>query len=172
MKNNDAFTAYLLELGKEVYNFLLAKDATKEDAEDIIQNTFYKLYSMLSQLEHQHLRAWFYRVALNNYIDIKRTKNRYSTSINEDLLSQIADPSNEIELLIHRNEIITLMNNIKSEYREIFILKYYYELSYEEIGRLLSLNVETVRKRLYRSRKMIQKERRGLQIWINQLKKH
>lgn len=171
MKNVDAFTAYLLELGEEVYHFLIAKHATKEDAEDIIQNTFYKLYSMLSQLDHQHLRAWFYRVALNNYIDIQRKKNRFTTSISEYVINQIADPTNDIETLINQNEIIVLLKNIKPDYREIFLLKYYYDFSYEEIGDLLTINVETVRKRLYRARKMIQKEGRGPHRWINQLKK-
>ena len=172
MKHVDAFTAYLLKIGDEVYTYILAKGATKEDAEDIIQNTFYKLLSMLNQLEHQYLKAWFYRVALNDYIDLQRKKQRQLSPLSEHLLTQIANPNNDIETLLNRDEIIMLLKNIKPDYREIFVLKYYYDLSYEEIATLLSISVETVKKRMYRARKVIHSESGRLRKWINQLKKH
>ena len=71
MNQNDAFTSYLFEVGEEV--FLLLR--SKEDAEDIIQNTFYKIYSMLCDLEEKTIRPWFYRVALNEFADLKRKRN-------------------------------------------------------------------------------------------------
>ena len=72
MNQNDAFTSYLIKIGEEV--FLLLR--SKEDAEDIIQNTSYKIYSMLSDLEVKTIRPWFYRVALNEFIDLREKRNR------------------------------------------------------------------------------------------------
>ena len=46
MDRYDAFTSYLMKIGEEVFLLLRSKGATKEDSEDIIQNTFYKIYSM------------------------------------------------------------------------------------------------------------------------------
>ena len=79
MNQNDAFTSYLIQVGEEVFSLLLrSKGASKEDAEDIIQNTFYKIYSMLSDLDEKTVRPWFYRVALIEFIDLKRKKEPHS----------------------------------------------------------------------------------------------
>ena len=78
MNQNDAFTSYLIKIGEEVFLLLRSKGASKEDAEDIIQNTFYKIYSMLSDLEEKTIRPWFYQVALNEFIDLKRKKEPHS----------------------------------------------------------------------------------------------
>lgn len=75
MKKDDVFASYLLSLGKEVHSLLERRGATKEDAEDIIQNTFYKVYTLLDDLTERNLRPWFFRVALNEFIDFKRKKN-------------------------------------------------------------------------------------------------
>ena len=50
MGKENILTSYLIHLGEEVFKLLLAKGAIKEDAEDIIQNTFYKVYTLLDKL--------------------------------------------------------------------------------------------------------------------------
>lgn len=172
MSHHDELTSYLLEIGGEVFTFLLSKGATKEDAEDIIQNTFYKVYTMIHTLEEVNLRAWFYRVALNEFIDLKRRKHTQHLTLGDELQGKLADLSNPIEKILQRDEIISLLRNVKPAYQEVFILKYYYDLSYEEIGELLQIQVENVKKKLYRARKTIQAEVGGMQKWINRFKRH
>lgn len=50
MKKENVLASYLINLGEEVFNLLLARGAKKEDAEDIIQDTFYKVYTLLDDL--------------------------------------------------------------------------------------------------------------------------
>lgn len=171
MSHHDELTSYLLEVGGEVFRFLISKAAAKEDAEDIIQNTFYKVYTMIDALEESNLRAWFYRVALNEFIDLKRKKHTQHLTLSMELQEKLADVSNPIEKILQQDEIISLLKNVKPTYQEIFILKYYYDLSYEEIGELLQLQVENVKKKLYRARKTIQSEVGGIQKWINRFKR-
>ncbi|KGR85484.1 RNA polymerase sigma factor [Lysinibacillus odysseyi] len=171
MSHHDKLTSYLLEVGGEVFRFLISKGAAKEDAEDIIQNTFYKVYTMIDALEESNLRAWFYRVALNEFIDLKRKKHTQHLTLSMELQEKLADVSNPIEKILQQDEIISLLKNVKPTYQEIFILKYYYDLSYEEIGELLQLQVENVKKKLYRARKTIQSEVGGIQKWINRFKR-
>ena len=172
MGHHDELTSYLLEMGDEVLKYLLSKGAAKEDAEDIIQNTFYKVYTMIQAMEEINLRPWFYRVALNEFIDLKRKKHTKDLTLSDELQEKLADLSNPIEKILHQGEIIAILKNVKPEYQEIFILKYYYDLSYEEIGELLQLQGENVKKKLYRARKTIQSEVGGLQKWINRFKGH
>ncbi len=56
MKKENVLASYLINLGEEVFNLLLAKGAKKEDAEDIIQNTFCKVYTLLDDLTESNIR--------------------------------------------------------------------------------------------------------------------
>jgi len=56
MNQKDAFASYLIQLGEEVIILLRSKGASKEDAEDIIQNTFFKTYSLLPDLDEKTIR--------------------------------------------------------------------------------------------------------------------
>lgn len=172
MNQKDAFTSCLIQVGEEVFLLLRSKGASKEDAEDIIQNTFYKIYSMLSDLDEKTIRPWFYRVALNEFIDLKRKKFQHNTPLSEEIQSKLASGYADFEQLFNQDEIMYLLKNVKKEYREIFVLKYYYELSYEEIAQLLHLQVDNVKQKLYRARKTIRTEVGGITAWIHQFKMH
>lgn len=172
MNQKDAFASYLIQLGEELFPLLRSKGASKEDAEDIIQNTFFKTYSSLPNLDEKMIRPWFYRVALNELIDLKRKKFQTNIPLSAELQAKLASDHDDFEKLFNQNEIMYLLQNVKKEYRELFFLKYYYELSYEEIGQLLQLRTETVKKKLYRARKTIQKEVGGITAWIHRFKKH
>lgn len=87
MKKEDILASYPIDLGEEVLKLLLTKGATKEDAEDIIQNTFYKVYTLLGDLRENTIRPWFFRVALNEYIDFKRKKEQQNIYLTENLTS-------------------------------------------------------------------------------------
>lgn len=131
MDQKDAFTSYLIQVGEEVFLPLRSKGASKEDAEDIIQNTFYKIYSMLHDLDEKTVRPWFYRVALNEFIDLKRKKFQHNVLLSDKIQSKLTSDNTDFEQLFNKDEIIYLLKNVKYEYREIFVLKYYYDLSYE-----------------------------------------
>ena len=172
MNQKDAFTSYLIQVGKEVFLVLRSKGASKEDAEDIIQNTFYKIYSMLSNLDEKTVRPWFYRVALNEFIDLKRKKFQHNVPLSDEIQSKLTSGNADFEQLFNQDEIMHLLKNVKMEYREIFVLKYYYELSYEEIAQLLHLQVENVKQKLYMARRTIRTEVGGIMAWIHRFKKH
>ena len=94
MKKENVLASYLINLGEEVFNLLLAKGAKKEDAEDIIQNTFYKVYTLLDDLTESNIRPWFFRVALNEYIDLKRKKEQQNIYLTEEIYSKLKYSAN------------------------------------------------------------------------------
>ena len=155
MKKENALASYLINLGKEVFNLLLKKGAKKEDAEDIIQNTFYKVYTLLDSLTESNLRPWFFRVALNEYIDLKRKKERQNIHLTEEVYSKLRHTGRELDAILNQDEILYLLKDIRKEYKEIFFLKYYYDFSYEEIATILDIKVNSVKQKLYRARKSI-----------------
>lgn len=155
MKKKDVLASYLIDLGKEVLNLLQMRGARKEDAEDIIQNTFYKVYTLLDNLTEKNLRPWFFRVALNEYIDLKRKKEQQNIYITEEIYSKLQHTDHEFDAILNKDEIFYLLKDIKKEYVEIFFLKYYYDFSYEEIATILDVKVNSVKQKLYRARQSI-----------------
>ncbi|OAB40859.1 RNA polymerase subunit sigma [Paenibacillus macquariensis subsp. defensor] len=155
MKKADVLASYLINLGEEVFHLLLAKGAKKEDAEDIIQNTFYKVYLLLDDLTERNLRPWFFRVSLNEYIDLKRKKEQQNIYLSEEIYSKLQHIDCEFNTILNNDEIFYLLKDVKTEYKEIFFLKYYYDFSYEEIATILDIQVDSVKQKLYRARKSI-----------------
>lgn len=155
MKKEDILASYLIHLGEEVFNLLLAKGAKKEDAEDIIQNTFYKVYTLLDDLTENNIRPWFFRVALNEYIDLKRKKEQQNIYLTEEIYAKLQYTDSEFDAILNKDEIFYLLKDIKKDYKEAFFLKYYYDFSYEEIATILDVKVNSVKQKLYRARKLI-----------------
>ena len=155
MKKENVLASYLISLGEEVFRLLLAKGAKKEDAEDIIQNTFYKVYTLLDNLTESNIRPWFFRVALNEYIDLKRKKEQQNIYLTKEIYSKLEYTDHEIDAILNQDEIFYLLKDIKKEYKEAFFLKYYYDFSYEEIAIILDIKVNSVKQKLFRARKFI-----------------
>lgn len=150
MKQENILASYLINLGEEVFKLLLAKGAKKEDAEDIIQNTFYKVYTLLDDLTESNIRPWFFRVALNEYIDLKRKKEQQNIYLTEEIYSKLQYTDCEFEAILNKDEIFNLLKDVKKEYKEVFFLKYYYDFSYEEIAAILDIKVSSVKQKLFR----------------------
>ena len=108
MKKEDALASYLIKLGEEVLQLLLAKGAKKEDAEDIIQNTFYKVYLLLDNLTESNIRPWFFRVSLNEYIDLKRKKDQQNIHLTQEIYSKLQHTDREFEKILTKDEIFHL----------------------------------------------------------------
>ena len=138
-----------------MFKLLLAKGAIKEDAEDIIQNTFYKVYTLLDNLTESNIRPWFFRVALNEYIDLKRKKEHQNIYLTEEIYSKLQYTDRELDAVLNKDEIFYLLKDIKLEHKEAFFLKYYYNFSYEEIALILDIQVNSVKQKLHRARKAI-----------------
>lgn len=155
MKKENVLSSYLVNLGEEVFQLLLVKGAKKEDAEDIIQNTYYKVYMLLDDLTESNLRPWFFRVSLNQYIDLKRKKELQNIHLTEEIYSKLQHSDREFDTILNKDAILYLLKDIKKEYKEIFFLKYYYDFSYEEIALILDIRVDSVKQKLYRARKFI-----------------
>lgn len=161
MKKENILASYLINLGEEVFKLLLLKGAKKEDAEDIIQNTFYKIYTLLDDLKADNIRPWFFRVALNEFIDLKRKKEQQNIYITEEIYSKLQYTDRDFDAILNKDEIFYLLKDVKKEYKEAFILKYYYDFSYEEIAEILDIKISSVKQKLYRARTFIHSKTGG-----------
>ena len=69
---NDSMMAKKLnEILKFVYSYLIKMGASKEDAEDIIQDTAYKFLQYIDSIQMDNIKSWLFRVAVNQYYDLQ-----------------------------------------------------------------------------------------------------
>jgi RNA polymerase sigma-70 factor (ECF subfamily) len=143
---------------KIIFGYLIKNGCTREEAEDIVQESFVKAIKYMDGVQNGKLSSWLFKVAINEFRNrMKKQKRVYQLSIDEeDFANRLADEEDFTEdiLLKERNsEIKSCLDKLNDGYRELLILKYGLELSYKEIAVLLGMQETVVKTYLYRARK-------------------
>ena len=163
----NAFETLVLEYEKNVYNIALRMTGNSEDAADMTQEAFIKAYNSLQSFRgDSKFSVWLYRIVSNVCLDFLRSKNRgptVSLSVEdddgEDAQLDVADESQSPELLLDRkltrDSVRRGLDSLPPDYRQILLLREIQGLSYDEIAQALSLEVGTVKSRIFRARKRL-----------------
>lgn len=137
----------------------------QEDIEDIIQETFIKVYKNLNGFDDSFkFSTWIYRIARNTTFDAIRKKHTRPQSArleDEELLKIFrsgVDLEKEMVVTDDLNKIRKIIDKMPINYKEIFILKFIEEKSYEEIMDIVKKPKGTIATFISRGRKMIEKE--------------
>jgi len=147
--------------------FRLAQHITqnREDAEDVLQETFLKAYEHLDQFQgNSKFYTWIVRIAVNQALmKLRRRKTDKSVSLDETIDTgedtvkrEIASWDEDPEQRFSRDELGELLNSaiqgLAPPYRSVFVLRDIDELSTEETAEALGLSVPAVKSRLLRAR--------------------
>ena len=163
----NAFEKLVLEYEKAVYGITQRMCGNAEDAADMTQETFIKAYNSLSSFRgDSKFSVWLYRIATNVCLDFLRSKSRKPTvslsmedDDGEEVELDIADESQSPERLLERgltrDAVRRGLNALSPEYRQILLLREIQGLSYEEISDILTIEVGTVKSRIFRARKRL-----------------
>jgi RNA polymerase sigma-70 factor (ECF subfamily) len=133
--------------------------AYPEDAEDIIQDTVIKFWENMDRIEPRKVKAWLFKVAINNYYTLRR-KRKNVLQVKDALREQLCTESEPL-LSTDRTELMIQVKDIYSQMSDsektLLILKYHHDLSYKEIAAFLNTTEETVKTSLSRARKSFKK---------------
>jgi RNA polymerase sigma-70 factor (ECF subfamily) len=151
-----------------VYYMLLKMVNNKDDAEDLTVEAFGKAFKRLSQYTPNFaFSTWLFRIATNNCIDFIRRKRKNTFSIDQpmeddeggemvmDLRSDTLDPEQHIMKKQKIMMLRELVDKMKPRYRTLIEMRYFQELSYEEIAEQLELPLGTVKAQLFRAREFL-----------------
>ncbi|RRN69556.1 RNA polymerase sigma factor [Peribacillus simplex] len=144
----------LNEILKFVYSYLLKMGASKEDAEDIVQDTAYKFLQYIDSVTNT--QSWLFRVAVNQYYDLTRKKSRRKEILLKFNIHELFEEDTpEIALLQSElvKDIHELLKRLKPKYRQLLLLKYSTGLKINEIGELYGMKEGSVKTILHRARK-------------------
>lgn len=145
--------------------YLYVKD--QQLAEDVFQEVFYKVMKNYHKFEHlSSEKTWLIRITINTCKDLLRTSwlRRVTTfgTLEEQNQTQYEQPF-DIAQSESNNELYELIMKLPKRYKEVILLFYYEDFSYDEMAQILNIPKGTVQSRLARGREKLKKmiEERG-----------
>lgn len=149
---------YQQKIFSYLYRFL---HENHQAAEEVAQSVFIKVYENLRRVDQSRpLQPWIYRIAHNEAANYLRSLSRKKeSSLSDSEWNKLGDTDPEPESDMDENLLLTrrAMGLIKAKYREVIVLYYYEERSYEEIATILNTSTNTVGTLLRRARQQLQK---------------
>ncbi len=150
------FNALYLNYVQPVFRYHLSRIGSRAEAEDATAQTFLSALEGFARYRHEgHFAAWLFSIARHKAADHFRSNGRYT-----DLKD--TTPSADVDLLqqsVHNDQLSALMRKVRdlpAEEQELLRLRFAAELSHAEIGRVLKLRQDAVKKRIYRTLERLQ----------------
>lgn len=145
-----------------IYKYLVKLGCSEANAEDIVQDTFYKALKYIDGIQTEKLSSWLFKVAINKYYDLCRKNNRHiQLSLHEDIFKESLREDRLVEDFIldseKKEEILKCLNSISEIQKNLLLFKYDMGLSYKEIAEILDINENTVKTYLFRAREQFKK---------------
>lgn len=133
---------------------------THENADDVLQNTFIRVYKSLANFSQQSsLYTWMYKIAYNESIRfLEQNKNKHSISI-EDVNTKYLNTLLEdtfFEGDVLQLKLQTAVSELNYKQRQIFNMKYYDDLKFREIATILEMKEGTIKTLYYNAVKFIE----------------
>jgi RNA polymerase sigma-70 factor (ECF subfamily) len=162
----------LLDLYQErLYWHIRKLVITHENANDVLQNTFLRVYKSLPRFRQQSsLHTWLYKIAYNEslrFLDKNKKTRSMSTEELPDkyLMDRVEDSyfdGDEVQLKLHR-----VLTRLSEKQRRIFQMKYYDDLKFREIAEILEIKEGTIKSSYYNSARFIEKNMIAVELFAN-----
>jgi RNA polymerase sigma-70 factor (ECF subfamily) len=163
-RDQGAFAQLLEKYRSSLMTHILKYVSVVEDAEDICQRSFEKAFMNIERYNPQYaFSTWLYNIAQNEAIDHLRrsraTINSVPISSEREALEVMAGSSPEEDFIIVQavRELVESIQNLPEGYRQVAELRFIKDFAYEDIARTLNLPLGTVKTRINRSRKLLEK---------------
>lgn len=170
-KKQQEFQDTAMEHTDALYRTALRMTKNTKDAEDLVQETLLKAYRFFDRFEKgTNIKAWLFKIMMNIFINDYRQKSKKPTSMSyEDvddnylyhqLKFQKTEGRDPEELLFSRifdDDVKRAIEELPDDFRIVVVLAFLEEFSYQEIAEIANLQLGTVKSRLHRGRKLLQK---------------
>jgi RNA polymerase sigma-70 factor, ECF subfamily len=152
--NISSFELLIDTYQKPVYNLIFRMTGEDAQAKDLTQDVFIKVYEQLGRFNFKNkFFSWIYRIAINETINFLKSRRSFEklTALNE-----IRDEQPDHDLReVQRTKLHSAIRQLRADYRALILLKYFFGLSYEEIGEVMKIQEKTVKARLFMAREKL-----------------
>ena len=163
-KNGDkkAYTQLMLEIKNDLYKICKTRIACDDDIDDIIQDTMIQTFKSIKKLkDNTKFKSWIVTILINNCNKLYKEKQKIKLITNKFSYKQ-----NDREILIENNMIKSeddmnfyqLLDHLKYEEKVVIILYYSEKFKINEISKILHINENTVKTRIYRAKEKIKEK--------------
>lgn len=138
---------------KDVYRLAYSYVLNKQDAEDIMQKSFLKLYKNIKKVNNSSndIKKWLFRITINDCKDLLRTfKFKTLSFVNEENIINNEDYT--------KNDLIYILKSTPLNYRVPLFLHYYEGYNVKEIAKIMHKSESSIKMRLSRGREILKKE--------------
>jgi RNA polymerase sigma factor (sigma-70 family) len=170
--DHNTFTAMYNRLYNKVYSYIRLRVSNVDDVEDITQEVFLSAFRSWKEMPDDTVAKHFlFIIARSRMIDFyKSAHTRYSAKAKVEGMDDVVDPLDTYEsndplpqdIFIkneNSHEVTKILNNLSGIDREIIVLRFMEEMSYEEISEVLQINIEAGRKKVSRILDKIRKDK-------------
>lgn len=153
--DQNAFEKIVDKYYKTVYNVILRMGTDSDDAYDISQTVFIKIFENLKSFNERYkFFSWLYRITVNetlNFLHHHKTEN----CIELENLPASETPEHEYDRVELSEIVQKSIWKLKLDYRVVIVLNHFHDMSYSEIGFILNIPEKTVKSRLFTARQML-----------------
>jgi len=161
----EAFEKILYAYEKPIYSYIYRLVRRREEAEDLTQESFIKLYQHLDSVDtSKNFRAWVYKIATNTVYDwLRKKQKRQELFIIDDPNIQFETvdtqtPYQDMQRVERAKDVESALEKVRPVYRAVLLLFYWQGFGYNEIAQVLSLPLNTVKTYLYRAKHALKQE--------------
>ena len=151
-----------------IHQMMFKMVGNNEDAADLTQEAFTKAFNKLPSYEPRYaFSTWLFKIATNNCIDYIRKKRLVTLSIDEtikedsdqqfsyNIKSEVPDPEERMVKVQRSKMMRSLIGQLSTKYRIMIEMRFFQELSYDEIATELNIPLGTVKAQLFRAKEML-----------------
>ena len=160
--DQEAFARLVAAYQVPVYNLAFRMLGSPAEAEDAAQDTFLKMYARLDTYDPSFkFSSWVLSIASHHCVDKLRRRHGHWESVEDEdtTLAWVADerPKPEEETLEREQSasIRQMLEHLSPQYRLVIVLRYWHDLSYEEIAEVTQSTESAIKSRLHRAREMM-----------------
>jgi len=156
--NDQAFEILYNQYFPKIYGFVIKRTGAREAAEDIVSMVFMDAFTHLDKYEHRNFTfgAWLYKIATNKLIDhYRREGKRKTVALEDNLADSLPDEAQgqevSVDLKLSCKTVSAVLAELPEKYQKILYLKFFSELSNNEIALALEISVNNAGVLLYRA---------------------
>lgn len=167
-----AYESLLKRYRNGIYNMIYQMIKNREEAEDLVQETFIKAFNSLDSYNDEYaFSTWLYKIAFNHSIDAIRKKKLRTFpldkpirlpdgEVHHEIRDETLTPEKDFLFSEKKKRIQQTIDALPERYRTAIILRHREERSYEEISEILKIPLGTVKARIFRAREILKKKLR------------
>lgn len=137
----------------------------REDAEDVTQDVFVRLWQHWSNIDQKKMKAWIMQVTHHRCIDFARKRKKIHKSKQKSEFDPITtfassslvsrDPDSQLELSETQAYLLRALDGLPDRIKSMMLMHYFQDLKFETIATVLNVNISTVKVTIHRGRKML-----------------